>query len=54
MSDAELDRMIELGKQVELEDKSKEIEAEVIEVVETTDTTGSVMLKEVDNDNSEV
>jgi ribosomal protein S28E/S33 len=43
--------MIELGKQAELEDKSKEVEAEVIDVVETTDTTGSVMMKEVEDVN---
>jgi hypothetical protein len=52
MSDAELDRMIELGKQVELEDKSKEVEAEVVEVVEVADTTGSVILKEVEDGNA--
>ena len=47
MSDDELDRMIELGRQAELEDKSKEMEAAVIDVVETTDTTSSVMMKDV-------
>lgn len=50
MSDAELDRMIELGKQAELEDKSKaKVEAEVIDVI-PVDTTNKVMLKEVGND----
>lgn len=47
MSDDELDRMIELGRQAELEDKSKEMEAAVIDVAETTDTTSSVMMKDV-------
>lgn len=47
MSDDELDRMIELGRQAELEDKSKEMETAVIDVVETTDTTSSVMMKDV-------
>lgn len=48
MSDAELDRMIELGKQAELEDKSKaKAEAEVIDVI-PVDTTNKVMLKEVE------
>lgn len=47
MSDAELDRMIELGKQAELEDKSKaNTEAEVIDVI-PVDTTSKVTLKEV-------
>ena len=47
MSDDELDRMIELGRQAELEDKSKEMETAAIDVVETTDTTSSVMMKDV-------
>lgn len=48
MSDAELDRMIELGKQAELEDRSKaKVEAEVIDVI-PIDTTNKVMLKEVE------
>lgn len=46
MSDAELDRMIELGKQAELEDKSKaKAEEDIIDVV-PIDTTNKVMMKE--------